>query len=120
MEGFLAKLTRAAPGDRLSPRAKLIIAASMGLNSLPSNIVLSQARALRPELPATANQLNCVRAAGDRGPCNYPDVLEFTQGPYIFEAYYKAPAAFIGAAGTFMGFYNMAVRTRAGVCSRYV
>ena len=40
-------------------------------------------------------------------------MLEFTQGPYIFEAYYKAPAAFIGAAGTFMGFYNMAVRTRA-------
>ena len=34
MDAFLGKLTGAAPGDRLSPRDKLIIAASMGFNNL--------------------------------------------------------------------------------------
>jgi Na+/melibiose symporter-like transporter len=71
MEAFLALLTGVSPGDRLSPKDKLIIAASMGLNALPGNIILSQ-------------------------------------GPYIFEAYYKAPVAAIGFMGTMMGFYNMA------------
>ena len=48
--------------DRLSLVTKLRIGLGLALNSLPSNLVLSQ-------------------------------------GPYIFEAYYKSPAAMIGAAG---------------------
>ena len=64
----------------------------------------AEAVAHAPDRLSTASKLRFAVALQLNG---LPSDIVLSQGPFIFEAYYRAPASLIGLAGTMMGFYNM-------------